>query len=80
MLNGHDLDVELPGDDHVGRERRLRRVWDEDHAVGASVALRPQPRRVAELTRLCIRHTHTHTHTRTRIDEVDIFGRMFKQS
>ena len=65
MLNGHDLDVDLPGDDHVRRERRLRRVRDEDAVRGASVALRPQPRLVAELSGLCA--THTHTHTRTQV-------------
>jgi len=66
VLNGHDLDVDLPRDDHVRRESRLRRVGDED-AVGAPVTLRPQPGGVAELSRLCATHTHTHAHTCCRV-------------
>jgi len=56
VLNGHDLDVQLPRDDDVGGERRLRRVGDED-AASAPVSLRPQSGLVAELPRFCATHT-----------------------
>jgi len=58
VLNGHDFDVDLPGDDDIRGERCLRRVWDED-APSSPVSLCPQPGLVAELPRLC---SSTHTH------------------